>query len=215
MEISLDYNEDQLAKIPKEGPVIFIANHPFGILDGLAVCHIAEKTRGDFKILLHSLLCREKEIEPYILPVDFSETREAIASNIETKHKAMAMLQNGGTVVIFPAGGIATTTKGPFGKATDLEWKLFTAKMIRMTQATVVPIYFPGQNGFIFQMASQVSLTLRLSLLIREVKKRIGDTVKFTIGDPISYQALASIKAKKQLLNHLREVTYSLGDKVH
>lgn len=212
LEISLDYDEIQLAKIPRSGPVIFVANHPFGILDGLIMCHIAEKTRNEFKILLHSHLCRETEIAPYVLPVDFSETKEAVQINIETKNKALEVLRQGGAVVIFPAGGIATTTKGPFGKATDLEWKLFAAKMIHMTQATVVPVYFPGQNGFMFQCASQFSPTLRLSLLMHEVRKKIGDTVQFIIGDPIPYQELAAIKAKKQLLEHLRQVTYNLAE---
>ncbi|NJN99566.1 MAG: glycerol acyltransferase [Anaerolineales bacterium] len=211
LEITLDYDEAQLVKIPQSGPVIFVANHPFGILDGLIMCHIAEKTRNEFKILLHSHLCREEEITPYILPIDFSETKEAALINIESKNRALAVLRAGGAIVIFPAGGIATTTKGPFGKATDLEWKLFTAKMIHMTQATVVPVYFPGQNGFIFQCASQVSWTLRLSLLMHEVKKKIGHTVQFIIGDPIPYQELAPIKAKKELLDHLRKVTYSLA----
>lgn len=212
LEISLDYDETQLAKIPRSDPVIFVANHPFGILDGLIMCHIAEKTRQEFKILLHSHLCQEAEVASYMLPVDFSETKEATRINIETKNKALAILREGGAVVIFPAGGISTTTKGPFGKATDLEWKLFAAKMIHMTQATVVPVYFPGQNGFIFQCASQFSPTLRLSLLIHEVKKKIGHRVQFVIGDPIPYQELAPIKAKKQLLHHLREVTYRLAD---
>jgi len=80
-----------------------------------------------------------------------------------------------------------------------------------MTQATVIPVYFYGQNSRMFQIASQVSLTLRLSLIIHEVNKKIGKTIRFCIGDPIHYQDLADIKERRKLLAHLRELTYSLG----
>ena len=114
--------------------------------------------------------------------------------------------------MIFPAGGIATT-KGPLGKATDPEWKLFAAKLIHMSKATVVPIYFHGQNSRIFQIVSQFSLTLRLSLIIHEVKNKIGKTIRVTIGNPIPYQELAQIKGRRQLTHYLREVTYGLPER--
>lgn len=213
LQVQLEYNQAQLDKIPDQGPLIFIANHPFGVVDGLIICFLASKARRNFKILINRALCREERIAHYMLPIDFNETREAVLVNIDSKKRAMETLQQGGAIVIFPAGGIATS-EGPFGKATDLEWKLFTAKLIQMTEATVVPVFFHGQNSRIFQIASQFSLTLRLSLIVHEVKNMIGKPVHFTIGDPIPYQQLASIKQRKELLNHLREVTYGLSSRV-
>ncbi|MEZ4657860.1 MAG: hypothetical protein R2911_09835 [Caldilineaceae bacterium] len=69
-------------------------------------------------------------------------------------------------MVIFPAGGISTST-GLIGPVTDLEWKLFFTKLIQMTEATVAPIYFYGHNSCLFQVISQFSETLRLSLIVR------------------------------------------------
>lgn len=210
LQIRLDYDESQLAKVPRNGPVIFIANHPFGLLDGLTLCYLASIARGDFRILLHATLCREKRIEPYVLPINFDETDEAVQTNIETKRQALELLRAGGTIVIFPGGGISTAD-GPFGPVTDLEWKLFVTKLIQMTAATVVPIYFHGHNSRIFQIVSQFSETLRLSLIVREVHNKIGETLQITIGDPIPYNQLAAIKKRRDLITHLRQTIYGLG----
>ncbi|MDQ3248295.1 MAG: lysophospholipid acyltransferase family protein [Chloroflexota bacterium] len=210
LQIKLVYSEARLAAVPRHAPIIFIANHPFGVLDGLALCHLAAKTGHDFRILVHSALMREESIARYLLPIDFSETAAAMCTNIESKRQALAMLRQGGALVIFPAGAIATT-KGPFGKATDLEWKLFTAKLIHMTQATVVPIYFHGQNSRLFQLVSQFSPTLRLSLIISEVNNKVAKAIRITIGQPLPYAQLATIKGRQALMNYLRQATYALA----
>ncbi|MCB0061046.1 MAG: lysophospholipid acyltransferase family protein [Caldilineaceae bacterium] len=211
LQIHPDYDQAQLAKVPQEGPLILIANHPYGVLDGLIICHLAAQLRRDFKILIHKALVMEPRVERYMLPVDFNETDEAVRVNIETKQRAMETLRNGGAIVIFPAGGISTTRNGPFGPAVDLEWKLFVTKLIQMTKATVLPIYFHGQNSRVFQLASQLSETLRLALIIHEVNRKRGETIHINIGDPIPYCALANIRKRRELLSHLREIIYSLS----
>ena len=210
LQVDVDYDEGQLAKVPRTGPVVFIANHPFGVLDGITICYLSTLAREEFQILINSSLCRAEHLTPYFLPIDFNETEEAVHVNINSKKRAIEILRDNGTIVIFPAGGIATS-ESPFGSATDLEWKTFAAKLIQTAKATVVPIYFHGQNSRIFQIASQFSLTLRLSLIVREVNKQIGSTVRVSIGDPIPYEEIANIKKKKALIRHLRQVTYELG----
>ena len=125
----ISYQRDAIAeaRIPREGPVIFIANHPFGVVDGAMLCDIAARTRGNFKILIHALLCRDPDLDPYFLPIDFSESREAQRRNIETKRQAIDVLQSGGTLLVFPGAGVSTTRKGGFGEFDDLPWTTFTA----------------------------------------------------------------------------------------
>lgn len=211
LAVAVDYEAAQLAKAPTEGPVILVANHPYGVLDGLIICHFAAMIRPEFKILINKALNREPRVERYMLPIDFSENEDAAQTNIASKQQALATLRAGNAIVIFPAGGIATTVHGPFGRAVDLEWKLFVTKLIQMTQATVLPIYFHGQNSRIFQLASHMSLTLRLALIIHEVNRKAGKTIRVSIGDPIPYQKLAGIRKRKELLDHLRESIYSLA----
>jgi putative hemolysin len=97
-----------------------------------------------------------------------------------------------------------------FGKAQDLEWKRFTAKVIQQTQATVVPIYVHGQNSRLFQLASRIHLQLRLSLLLHEIRNKIGKTVRVTIGDPIAYETLSQAADRNGMLTYLRKVTFNL-----
>lgn len=209
--VQVDYDRNQLAKVPTEGPLILLANHPYGVLDGLIICHFAAMLRADFKILIHKALVREPRVAHHMLPIDFNETEEAVLTNIATKQQAMATLQAGNAVIIFPAGAISTAPHGLFGQAVDLEWKLFAAKLIQMTKATVLPIYFHGQNSRIFQLASHMSVTLRLALIIHEVNRKSGKTIQVSIGDPIPYQTLAGIRKRKELLYYLRNAIYDLA----
>jgi len=208
--IQLDIDPVQLDAIPKQGPVVFIANHPYGIIDGLALCVIAMRARGDFRVLINNALCREPRISRFLLPIDFSETKEAILTNIQSKRNAQAALQNNIPIVIFPAGGISTA-QGLFGEVTDLDWKLFMSKMVQVNRATVVPVFFHGHNSFLFQLVSQFSLTLRLALIINEGNRNLGQRLKVSIGTPIPYDQLEHIEGRKALTEHLRQVTYSLG----
>lgn len=210
LKVDLDWDQAQLNKIPPNGPVVLIANHPFGVLDGIIMCNLAATNRQKWGILINEALCRVDHLEDNLLPINFDETREAVKMNIETKKKAMAMLKQGGALVIFPAGGISTATRKGFGEVTDLEWKLFTAKLIQQTKASVVPVFFHGTNSRIFQIVSQFSLTLRLSMVIRELRRQIGKKQKVTIGDPIPYDEIAGIKGRQALLDYLREETYAL-----
>ncbi|RMG17832.1 MAG: hypothetical protein D6730_23560 [Bacteroidetes bacterium] len=210
LDIELKYDSRQFAKIPPKGPLILIANHPFGVLDGLIICHLATEARGSFYILTNSVLCTAKELEPYLLPVDFSPTKTALRTNIETKNRAVKQLKAGGTVVIFPAGEVSTSYS-LFGKAHDAEWKTFTARLIHEAKANVVPVFFHGQNSRIFHWASQLHLTLRLSLLLHEVKNKMGKTIQLSIGDPITYAHLQHLKNRHALMQFLRHTTYGLA----
>ena len=205
------YDSQQLAKIPKQGPLVFVSNHPFGVIDGLLLGQLVSCVRNEFSVLVHDALTKQdKRLDQFLLPVDFKETKEALRTNIETRKKALETLGAGNSVAIFPAGGVSTSPKG-FGKAEDHEWKRFTAKLIQKSKATVVPIYFHGQNSRLFQLVSQVSQLLRYGLLLHEVRNKMGNHIHITVGDPIPYEALADLKDRQQLLDHLREVTYSLS----
>ncbi|MCB9744006.1 MAG: lysophospholipid acyltransferase family protein [Alphaproteobacteria bacterium] len=210
LEVTLDADEAQLAKIPRGGPLVFIANHPFGVVDGLILCDIAARTRGEFKVLLHQALFREPTLEHLMLPIDFSGTREAARRNIEARNEAIELLKRGGTVLIFPAGGISTS-RGWRGPVTDLEWSTLPARMIQASKATVVPVYFEGRNSRLFQLVSQFSVTLRLSMVIREVHRLRRTRVRVAVGDPIPFEELAEIKNRNALMQLLRTRTFALG----
>jgi putative hemolysin len=161
--------------------------------------------------LTNALLYRAQEIRPYLLPIDFEETKEALETNLKSRAESKRLLEDGGVLVIFP-GGTVSTVKRPFDKvAEDPEWKTFTARMIVQGKAPVVPVFFAGQNSRLFQIASHVSMTLRLSLLFKEVHDRIGKPIGLRIGARIPYAELQAFKDRKALMEFLRTRTYDLG----
>ncbi len=196
--------------------LVVIANHPYGLLDGIAICALAEKLGRPFKILAHSQLMRVPELVPYFLPIDFNETEEAVHNNIEARRRALDALRAGETIVIFPAGGVSTAPlKLPlkrFARADDLPWKNFAYRLIRSAQATVLPLYFVGQNGPMFHAASKVSLAWRIALLVGELNKRRGKPLYVTVGRPIPWNELAAIPSAALAMSELRRRVYALAD---
>jgi putative hemolysin len=212
LALDVRYDADILALAPKTGPVVFIANHPYGVLDGIVMSWLVSKVRRDFLVLTHSALARAPEARSYILPIDFCGSEEAQRNNLASRAAARAHLEKGGAVVVFPAGGISTAPDRLGRKpAVDARWQLFAAQLIQRSQATVVPVWFGGQNSRLFQIASHVSLTLRLSLIFHEVKARIGASLPVGVGAPIPFAELAPIKDRQTLADHLRALTYALA----
>ena len=186
-----------------DGPLVLIANHPYGIGDGLAILALAEKLGRPFKILINNELLKVPEVRLFSLPVDFEETKEALKTNMATRKEALQLLQEGATVIVFPGGGAATAAK-PFGRAEELPWKTFTAKMIRSSCATVLTIYFDGQNSWLFHLVSKYSLTLRLSLLVREFRRILGSVITARAGRPISFETLSGFGDQKEIMDFLQ-----------
>jgi len=213
LNLSLDYDGAKLAAIPREGPLIIVANHPFGLVDGLLIGSLTNLVRSDFKVLANARLYPpDADVQRYILPIDFDPTEEALKTNLATRATARRHIKSGGCLIIFPAGGVATTPTPFARRAIDLDWKPFTARLIHEAKAQVVPIYFHGQNSRLFQIASHISMTARLALLLHEVANKIGRCFHATIGDVIPYERMHSISDSKALCTFLRNCTYRLGD---
>lgn len=212
LDIEMRYDANQLNKIPKDVPLVFVANHPFGVVDGLMLGHLISTVRPRYALLVNEVLCREPLLDPYLLPIDFNETKAALQTNLRTRTIALERLAAGEALGIFPAGGVATAPK-IWKQVQDLEWKRFTAKLIQQTQATVIPLYFHGRNSQLFQIASQINMHLRLSLLLHEIRNKIGKTISINIGDPIPFETLRPYKDRQQLLDYLRQATFNLADK--
>ena len=209
--IRLNILGGSLENIPKKGPVVVVANHPYGILDGLMLGYILSTTRTDFRILAHRVFKKAQDLDKVILPINFDETRDGMAQNIETRKKAISYLSNGGCVGIFPGGTVSTSVK-PFGKAMDPSWRKFTARLIAKSKAQVVPIYFEGSNSRLFQIASHLHYNLRMALLIKEFRRRTNDKVSVVVGEAFADNKIDEYKrSAEELMNFLRTETYKLS----
>ncbi|MEL6322978.1 MAG: lysophospholipid acyltransferase family protein [Pseudomonadota bacterium] len=211
LDLDVRFSASRHSEIPREGPLVVVANHPFGVLDGLVISWLMGLRRSDFKVLTNAVLDGVPEARPYLLKVDFSGTREAVEANVAMRREAMSHVKGGGCLVVFPSGGVATTPR-PFDRtAVDDEWKPFTAKLITQSRASVTPVYFEGQNSRLFQLASHVSIELRLALVFREVKRRMGKALPVEIGETISPEDLVAAGKRKDLMDFLRDKTYALA----
>ena len=213
MNIGVIDKSHRSINIPKTGPLLMIANHPFGIIDGLIMCSMASEVRSDFKILTHETLKFLPELEKYILPIDFNESKkDTVRNNLKTAKKAKEHLLNQGLLIIFPSGSVSVS-KNLKTSAKDDEWKQFTAKIIKQTKTDVLPIYFDGKNGFLFHIfASKLkNQTLKYSSYIHETKKMIGKKIVIYSGDIIKSDELNQFSDRTELTKYLKNVTYSLG----
>lgn len=210
IDVGLDVRGAQWppAELP-DTPLVVVANHPFGIGDGIAVLSLAEQLGRPFRVIINDELLKVPEMRPYSLPISFEETRQALQMNLETRSEAVRLLREGVTIVVFPAGGVATATRG-VGRVEDLPWKLFPAKMIQAAGASVIPVYFEGQNGKLFHLASRVSMTMRTSLLIGEFRRLAGKTITAHIGEMIPAETLAGLRDRKQITDALYEAVFSM-----
>ena len=198
--------------IPKEGPVVIVSNHPFGILDGLLMGYILSKTRKDFKIIANRVFRKAKDLDDVVLPISFQENREGNLQNLKTRNEAIHFLKAGGIVGIFPGGTVATSAK-LFSRPLDPFWKRFTSKIILKSNATVVPIFFGGSNSRLFQIASHMSYNLRMALLIREFGMKIDRKVDVGIGKKISSNYLQKFSRDLDgMMEYLRFQSYSLSN---
>lgn len=214
------------ARLP-DTPLVIVANHPFGIGDGIAVLSLAEQLKRPFRVMIHKDLLKISEMEPYSLPIDFSETKDALKNNMAVRHEAVRLLKEGVTIVVFPAGGVATAPKG-FGRARDLPWKMFPARLVQDARASVIPMHFSGQNGRLFHLVSgpmnmaerdgrvakfvgKASLTLRTSLLIREFARLSGKSIDVRVGDALTWEELEPLRDRKMLLDRLYRGVFDLA----
>lgn len=211
LDLNINFDENALNDIPKTGPLVIVANHPYGVLDGIVINHLVYKIRKDFKVLTNTALFKMPEANPTLLPIDFDMTPEALQTNIETRRAAREILKQGGCIAVFPAGGVSNIPTWKHKVAQDTEWQPFIGGLIQNSKATVVPMFFEGQNSRIFQFASLVSPTIRLSLFIKELADRIGSRVGVKIGNPIQYSELSHLNDKIEIVHYLRTETYKLG----
>tara|TARA_Y100001970_G_scaffold136008_1_gene167391 strand:- start:1177 stop:2010 length:834 start_codon:yes stop_codon:yes gene_type:complete len=198
-------------EIPKKGRLIVVANHAFGVVDGVSICSIISKVRYDYKMITHKVLRQADAVKEKIIPIDFSSSKEARINNLNARKLAEKSLLNDEVLVIFPSGQIATKPNlNKKTKADDGDWKQFTSKLAIRTKSPILPIFFEGANSQLFHLANKMGQTFRYSLMMYELKRKIGDTVNLHVGDIINAEIIEKIGDLKEITKFIRYKTYSL-----
>jgi putative hemolysin len=211
LNITMDFDAEQLKKIPKTGPVIFVANHPYGIVDGAIFLHLVSRIRKDYFLLINEVLAKEPILKGHLLPVDFRGNKAALECNLNSKEETTRRLNNGEALIIFPSGAVSTRPRWSLnGKAEEWPWRRFICTRIHETKCTVVPFYFHGENSNWFHWVSKFSMNLRLGLLLHEVMNKRGKTIRTEIGDPITYSEMEQFPDRQELIEYLQKRTLDL-----
>ncbi len=204
---------EQIARIPKTGPVIFVANHPHGLVDGMVIAELIVNVRADFKILTRGILTHIDDVAAsFMISVPFPHEEDSQRKGIEMRAATMKTLEDGGAIALFPSGVVASS-ETMFGPAIEQEWNVFTAKMIRRSGAQVVPLFFPGSNSRWYQIANRISATLRQGLLLHEIVAACRKPQSPVVGNPIPPEEIAArIEDPREFMTWLRQHTLSLKD---
>ena len=209
-KIKFEIPEEDLKRIPKEGPFITISNHPLGGIDGVLLLKLVTEKRADYKIVANFLLHRVAPLKPYVMPVNPFETRKDAKSSVAGIKSALLHLREGKPLGIFPAGEVSTHKDGKLN--VDKPWEEGAIKLIKKANVPVIPIYFHAKNSRLFYFLSKFSDTLRTAKLPSEVIQQRGRVIKVRIGKPISVKDQDAFKALPDFYKFVRRKTYMLAN---
>jgi putative hemolysin len=210
MDVRPQVEPEDLAKIPKKGPVVVVANHPFGGIEGVIMADILLNRRPDVKIVANFLLNRIPHLRDLTIPVDPFSRSGSVRTNIRPMREALLWLKRGGMLLVFPAGEVSHLRMPPFEVA-DPVWSPTIGRLIRRIAAPVLPVFFRGQNGPCFQAAGLLHPKLRTVLLARQLMAMRGRSVPVAIGRLIPFRWLQRYVDDTELMAYLRWRTYLLG----
>ena len=210
MQIKLRVHSADRVRIPATGPVVVVANHPYGVLDGALLTVLLTGARPDVKVLTNLALGDIPELQRNYIFVDPLHTDRSVESNRKAIREALAWLQQGGMLAIFP-GGEVSQWHMPAAHVADPEWNDTAVRLIRRTNATALPVFFCGHNGVGFQLLGMIHPKLRTAFLLQEFLKQEGKTVEVRVGSPVPADALTAIGSDREAIEYLRWRTYLLA----
>ncbi|WP_333913972.1 lysophospholipid acyltransferase family protein [Vibrio coralliirubri] len=210
--LNIDYSVSSgtTENIPEEGPVVIVANHPLGAIEGVILADLVGSVRKDVKVLANELLKRLPELDDLFIGVDVFNSKESKRTNAKAIRDANRHLADGGLLIVFPAGEVSSYRKGA-KTLTDIEWSKSVAKFVKRHQATTVPIFINGKNSELFYQAGRVHPLLRTALLGRELLNKQATTISISIGSSIPYSEIKSFEKEMDIVNYLRLNTYLMS----
>lgn len=210
MQISLRVDAADQARIPSSGPVVVVANHPYGVLDGALLTVLLTRVRPDVKVLANFLLADVPELERHCIFVDPFQTDRSVDSNRRALREALAWVRQGGMLAIFPAGEVSTWQM-PVAQIIDPSWNDAAVRLIRHTGANALPVYFCGHNSVGFQLLGMIHPRLRRAFLLQEFLQQEGKSVEVRVGSPVPAETIQSIEDDREGTEYLRWRTYLLA----
>ena len=210
MRVNIRIDAADQTRIPSTGPVVVVANHPYGMLDGAILTVLLTRIRPDVKVLTNFLLADISELSKHCIFVDPFQTDRSVEANRHSVRHALAWLQQGGMLAIFPAGEVSHWQM-PQAQIADPQWNDTAVRLVRRCGASALPVYFCGHNSVGFQVLSLIHPALRTAFLLQEFLQQEGKTVEVRVGSAIENAALAGLADDHEATEYLRWRTYLLA----
>ena len=211
LQVSYQVSDLDLSRIPPSGPLVVVANHPFGAIEGLILASMLFPRRPDTRILANNLLERIEipAFREMFLFVDPFAKKSSPKANIGPMRSAVQWLGRGGVLGVFPAGEVAHLqwTKG---RIADPKWKEAIARIVTLTRASVLPVFFDGANSLSFHLLGLIHPRLRTLMLPRQMLNKAGREIRVRIGKRVPYERLARFRDPEEVTQYLRLRTYML-----
>jgi putative hemolysin len=209
MNVEPSVVDGSLSNIPAEGPVVVVANHPFGGIEGVIMTQLIKKVRPDVRIMANRMLKRIPELSDTFIGVNPYGHARATRENLKPLREAVRWLKNGGLLVVFPAGDVSRLRPSNF-TIRDGKWDASIARMVRLADARVVPIHLAGHNSVLFHTLGLLHPVLRTLMLPRELANKRDRKIELRIGEAISPKRIASNGSDDDIAKYLRLHTYML-----
>jgi putative hemolysin len=202
--------DEDLRSIPATGPVVVVANHPFGMLEGAILGTLLSRIRPDVKTMANCLLAGIPELRPHCIFVDPFQLDGSSAVNYRAMRESIAWLGRGGMLVVFPAGEVAHWSIRR-GEVADPAWSTNIARMIRTTGAASLPVFVRGGNSAGFHVLGLIHPWVRTAGLPRELLNKSGQVIHMRIGTAIPNRTIAEIEGDGAAAHYLRWRTHLLA----
>ena len=209
LDIRYAFNTRQIKLIPKSGPLVVVANHPFGAIDGMILTLLICSIRKDVRVLGNYFLARIPGMRDILISVDPFGTRSSHGKNLQPLRESVRWLKQGGVIVTFPSGEVSSWSL-KHQRIMDPAWSRTIGKLVQMSEANVLPVYFHGRNSLLFQYAGMVHPLLRTCLLPRELIRKQGTEVRLRLGQSISWATLKRLDSSEKVTRYIRFRTYLL-----
>ncbi len=210
--VEYEISEEDLQKIPQTGPLMVVANHPYGGIDGLVMGAVLTQARPDARLLANELLCKIEPIRPYVFGVDVFGGKNAARKNLRSMKQSLKWLDSGGCIATFPSGTVSHFSWKNL-MVVDPPWNPHITSMAQRTEASVLPLFFPGRNSLFFQLAGLIHPLLRTLMLAREMARLKGHTISVRVGKPVLPGRLKTAGNLTEATQHIRLKTYVLRDR--
>jgi len=172
------------------GPLVVVANHPTGPMDGISYGKWLLEQRPDTLIFTTDALATIPSFRPVVIGLSLYGDKSTARGNAKALRRAMQHLSRGGCVAAFPAGTISW--KHADGVVRDGEWLPTVFEIAKRCAVPVACVHIQARHGSVMEYLLSLHSVARTFLLGRAFLQCCGTTHRLELGGVLPAQDEAS-----------------------